>query len=1548
MHRLARSAPNHRAIVGLLVSFVLLVTPAIRASSSSAADPVIAAAGDISCSSLTVQTDRCHQKATSDLLVNAGLSAVLTLGDAQYQNGGFSDFMNYYDKSWGRVKSITYPSVGNHEYQTTGAAGYFDYFNGTGNANGRAGNRSNGYYSFDVGTWHLISLNSNDQCTIVACSSGSAQDTWLKADLAAHTNYCTLAFWHHPSFNSGNGGNLSAMQPLLQDLYNADADVILGGHAHNYERFAPQNPSAQLDNSRGIRQFVVGTGGAFFTSIGSPKANSQVRQNTTYGVLKMTLHPAGYDWVFVPEAGGSFTDSGSGSCHGTTPPPTDTTKPTAPGNLTATAGTGQVALSWQASSDNVGVTGYRIFRGATQINTVNGSTTSYTDTGLAPGPYSYTVRAVDAAANLSDPSNTASATVLDTTKPTAPANLTATAGTGQVALSWQASTDNVGVTGYRIFRGATQINTVNGSTTSYTDTGLAPGPYSYTVRAVDAAANLSDPSNTASATVLDTTKPTAPQNLSASANGPLQVDLSWDASSDNVGVTGYKVYRDGKLIASTGPTPSYSDSLLIPGTYSYEVRAFDAAGLLSDASNTATISLLAPDGEKPTAPGNLTASLNGSGVDLGWEASSDNVGVTGYKVYRDDTLIASISPATSYSDTAPPAGDHAYVVKATDAAGNLSDPSNTATATVPDTTKPTAPQSLAATAAGSAEVDLSWHASTDDVGVTGYEIYRDGVALDSIDPATSYSDTTVTPGSYSYEVRAFDAAGHVSDASNTASVTVDPPDTEKPTAPGNLTATANGATKIDLTWLASSDNVAVTAYDIYRDGNLFDSVGPGTSYSDTSVVPGITYSYEVLARDAAGHVSDPSNSASAMVDPLDTEKPTAPGNLTATLNGTTKVDLAWQTSSDNVGVTGYNVYRDGALITTTGGSTITFTDGPLGAGSYQYEVRALDAAGNESDASNTATRTVPDTTKPTAPGNLTATVTGTQAKLDWQASTDNVGVTKYRIYRDSTRIATTNGTVTSYTDTGLAAGTYKYKTAALDAAGNLSPASNTVTVTISDTQKPTAPAGLTATLNGANGADLAWQASSDNIGVTGYKVLRDDVVIASISPATSYSDTAPPAGDHAYVVNAVDAAGNLSDPSNTAFVTVPGGSTVLTLSPDADARVQQSAATTNYGTSYLRADGGTDPAVDSYLRFTVTGVPAGSVRSVKLRLYAYSGTADGPAVYTTGASWDESTINWNNRPARTSAATDDKGAIATNSWVEYDVTPLVTGNGSYSFDLATGSTDGVDIYSRENGTLRPELVISTGAADSTKPTAPGNLSASASGPNRIDLSWLTSTDNVGVTGYNVYRGGTLLAGIGSTTSYADVSVAASTTYSYQVRALDAAANISDPSNTATTTTPAAAAVLTIAPDADARVQQASPTTNYGTSTLGADFSTSTSNIESFLRFTVSGVSAGSVASAKLRLSSTSDGTADGPAVYTTSATWSETTINWNTRPAPTSAATDDKGAIPSNTWVEYDVTPFVTGNGTYSFRLATTSTDGVYFSSREAATLRPELVVTLR
>jgi len=278
--------------------------------------PVIGVAGDIACATDDPNfdggvgtTSACRMLATSNLLVNKGFAAVLPLGDEQYNSGSLSSFMDSYDLSWGRVKPISHPVVGNHEYGTSGASGYFSYYGAS------AGDPSKGYYSFDIGSWHLIALNSN--CTKVSggCAAGSPQETWLRNDLSAHPAACTLAFDHHARYSSGHDGDNTFMQPMWQDLYNANAELFLSGHSHDYERYAPQNASGGLDNSRGIRQFVVGTGGAFFTGMGATDPNSQVRNNTTYGILKLTLRPTSYDWQFVPVTGSSFTDSGTTACH---------------------------------------------------------------------------------------------------------------------------------------------------------------------------------------------------------------------------------------------------------------------------------------------------------------------------------------------------------------------------------------------------------------------------------------------------------------------------------------------------------------------------------------------------------------------------------------------------------------------------------------------------------------------------------------------------------------------------------------------------------------------------------------------------------------------------------------------------------------------------------------------------------------------------------------------------------------------------------------------------------------------------------------------------------------------------------------------------------------------------------------------------------------------------------------------------------------------------------------------------------------------------------
>ncbi|MEJ7892691.1 MAG: metallophosphoesterase [Solirubrobacteraceae bacterium] len=240
--------------------------------------------------------------------------AVLALGDVQYENATLAEFMGAYDPSWGRVKAITRPAVGNHEYQTPGASGYFDYFDGVGVQSGPAGDRSQGWYSFELDGWHVVVLNSN--CTKVGCTAGSPQETWLRADLAAHPTQCTLAAFHHPRFSSDNRvGSTPAVEPLWNALYDAGAEVVLNGHAHTYERFAPQTPTGAADPQRGIREFIVGTGGYSLHGLATRLPNSEAFSASSLGVMKLSLLQSGYTWEFQPAAGGTFTDSGADVCH---------------------------------------------------------------------------------------------------------------------------------------------------------------------------------------------------------------------------------------------------------------------------------------------------------------------------------------------------------------------------------------------------------------------------------------------------------------------------------------------------------------------------------------------------------------------------------------------------------------------------------------------------------------------------------------------------------------------------------------------------------------------------------------------------------------------------------------------------------------------------------------------------------------------------------------------------------------------------------------------------------------------------------------------------------------------------------------------------------------------------------------------------------------------------------------------------------------------------------------------------------------------------------
>jgi len=277
---------------------------AAQSSATESGDPVLLAAGDIANCKMIAGAEATAK------IIEAIPGTVAALGDLALSDGTAEEFANCYDKTWGAFKSRTRPAPGNHEFHSAGGTPYFDYFGAA------AGDPKRGYYSYNLGAWHIIALNG--ECKDVGgCQAGSSEEKWLRQDLQSHPVACTLAYWHEPRFSSGAAhGNDADFIAFWQDLYNARATIVLNGHDHDYERFAPQDPDGKADPARGIREFVVGTGGNHKrTFAASPDPNSEARMTGMFGVLKLTLHAHSYDWEFIPEAGKSFHDSGSSNCH---------------------------------------------------------------------------------------------------------------------------------------------------------------------------------------------------------------------------------------------------------------------------------------------------------------------------------------------------------------------------------------------------------------------------------------------------------------------------------------------------------------------------------------------------------------------------------------------------------------------------------------------------------------------------------------------------------------------------------------------------------------------------------------------------------------------------------------------------------------------------------------------------------------------------------------------------------------------------------------------------------------------------------------------------------------------------------------------------------------------------------------------------------------------------------------------------------------------------------------------------------------------------------
>jgi len=358
------------------------VPPPAHAVTTGAGPAVLVGAGDIA----TCGNGNKNAEATAKILDTIP-GVVMALGDAA-ADGSATTFNNCYNPTWGRHKARTQPTPGDKEYLSAGAAGYFGYFGAV------AGDPAKGYYSFEFGDWHIVVLNSNNSS--VPSTPGSAQELWLKADLAASTAQCTLAFWHHPRFFSDAGSPKSYLTTVWNDLYGGGAELVINAHTRNYERFAPQKPDGTPDPTRGIREIVVGTGGLAHSAFGAVAPNSEVRDATSYGVLKLTLNATDYTWQFIPTTATGFSDSGSGVCHGGMPP---IANPAGPYQAE-----GSITFNGTASSDPQG--DLPLTYAWTFGDGTTGTGATPTHAYATDGSYTVTLVVTDSKGNASDPSTT--------------------------------------------------------------------------------------------------------------------------------------------------------------------------------------------------------------------------------------------------------------------------------------------------------------------------------------------------------------------------------------------------------------------------------------------------------------------------------------------------------------------------------------------------------------------------------------------------------------------------------------------------------------------------------------------------------------------------------------------------------------------------------------------------------------------------------------------------------------------------------------------------------------------------------------------------------------------------------------------------------------------------------------------------------------------------------------------------------------------------------------------------------------------------------------
>ncbi|MEI6621744.1 MAG: fibronectin type III domain-containing protein [Actinomycetes bacterium] len=1082
MNALAKRVIAVLGVVGLILGITVMstagmssaATPAGSSRSATSTSAVIMTVGDIACDPTAPAFNNgkgtpagCQQQAVANAIRAQHPDAFLPLGDIQYFDGRLDAFQQSYDPAFGDLKSISYPIPGNHEYKTANAAGYYTYFGAA------AHQDTKGTYSFDIGGWHVLAINSTVCTPSISCGPGSAMAKWIAADIATHPSQCVMAMWHHPLWSAGAHGGYTPFLPVWNQLNSYGVDLVLNGHDHLYQRFKPAG-DAQLDASGnllpptvvkdGMVEIVAGMGGEDnyqawgLANPGMADSLAAVGTNPNpgvFGALRMDTNPTGMDFSYIPAANSSkFSDSGSLNCRTKTPPTGVPTKPTAV--QLARAGDGTVTVSWDApqapATPEVTYTASVVGTGRKCVTTAN----SCTITGMTNGQqYSFAVNATNSVASLD---SATTSPFIAANKPGRPSTPTVTLGQSNATVTWTVPATNGGlpITGYTVTSSPGGKTCTTTGALSCTVPGLVSGTaYGFSVTATNDAGTSVPSAGSTPVVATNASPPQAPSvaALARAGDGAITVTMAPPASDGGSPITGYSVVSSpaAKVCTVASPGTSCTVSGLTNGTsYRFTAVAANIAGK-SPASAPSAAVIAA---RQPTRPLNVTAVASSNGAaDVSWTAPDWDGGmpVTKYTVTAN---VGGNSCVTTGALTCTVAGmptgaTRTFTVTATNEAATSISSVGSNAVVIKGSTAPGAPKIASTTRAGDGMITVAITPPTSDGGsaITSYTVTSTPATKKCTvtAPATSCTVSGLTNGTaYKFTANAINAAG-TSPASAASADLIAARMSTRPNAVVGKVA-KGGAIAVSWTPPDWDGGMPITQYVVTSNiGAKTCTISGALTCTVSGLVPGISYSFTVAAINAAG--SSLQSVGSTPVKALAAPSAPSVGSLARAGDGMVLVNVNAPTTDGGSPVTSYTVTSSPALkkCTVTVPATSCTVSGLTNGTAYTFTATATTAV--DTSLASAPSQALIAARQSTRPLNVVATATtGGVAVVSWTAPDWDGGMPIANYTAQSNVGSKVCHTFVPFiaplscTVTGLTAGTsYSFTVTATNDAGNSLP-----------------------------------------------------------------------------------------------------------------------------------------------------------------------------------------------------------------------------------------------------------------------------------------------------------------------------------------------------------------------------------------------------------------------------------------------------------------------------------------------------------------------------